>query len=270
VRAAIEHVAEPQVEATGTLPPPRSFPPSLLAGRVIHDVANALGTIGGFSELLIAALPPRMPNRDTMREYLEWIGIATRDATRMISRYRDLRYGRTPSQPFALLRIDQLVEQAISLTRPMWQEEARATGRTIRIETELADLPPILGDATELREVLTNLIHNAIDAIDRAGIITIRAERRGDDALLQIADTGVGMHEEIRLRSLEPFFTTKQERGTGLGLAIVDQIVARHGGTMDIESTLGEGTTVSLCFALATPEAEVEPSGQTTLTLSAL
>ena len=247
-----------------------SFPPSLLAGRVIHDVANALGTIGGFSELLIAALPPLMPNRDTMREYLEWIGIATRDATRMISRYRDLRYGRTPSQQFALLRIDQLVGQAISLTRPRWQEEARATGRTIRIETELADLPPILGDATELREVLTNLIHNAIDAIDRAGIITIRAERRGDDALLEIADTGVGMHEETRRRSLEPFFTTKRERGTGLGLAIVDQIVARHGGTMDIESTLGEGTTVSLCFALATPEAEPEPSGQTTLTLSAL
>lgn len=270
VAAAFEPVDAPRVEPPDVLRETRGFPPSLLAGRVIHDVANALGTIGGFSELLIASLPPLLPDRDSMREYLEWIGVATRDATRMISRYRDLRYGRNPSQPFVQLRLDQLVGQAISLTRPKWQEEAQASGRTIRIETELEDLPPILGDATELREMLTNLIHNAVDAIVGAGVITIRAERRGDDALLQIVDTGVGMREEIRRRSVEPFFTTKRDQGTGLGLAIVDEVVARHGGTLDIDSTPGEGTTVSLCFALALPKADEMSSGQATLSFSTL
>jgi signal transduction histidine kinase len=270
VGAALEPIDEPQSAPPEPLTLQRGFQPSLLAGRVIHDVANALGTIGGFSELLIASLPPLLPDRDSMREYLEWIGVATRDAMRMISRYRDLRYGRSPSHPFAQLRLDQLVGQAISLTRPRWQEEAQATGRTIRIETELEDLPPILGDATELREMLTNLLHNAIDAIADAGVITIRAERRGDDALLQVVDTGVGMREDVRRRSVEPFFTTKRDQGTGLGLAIVDEVVARHGGTMDIESTLGVGTTVSLCFALATPDVDTESSGRPTLSIRAL
>ena len=268
--ATSEPADAPRIEPPDPQRVPRGFPPGLLAGRVIHDVANALGTIGGFSELLIASLPPLLPDRDSMREYLEWIGVATRDATRMISRYRDLRYGRNPSQPFAQLRLDQLVGQAISLTRPKWQAEAQASGRTIRIETELEDLPPILGDATELREMLTNLIHNAVDAIVGAGVITIRAERRGDDALLQIVDTGMGMREEVRRRSVEPFFTTKRDQGTGLGLAIVDEVVARHGGTMDIDSTPGEGTTVSLCFALALSEADETSSGQPTLSLSTL
>ena len=268
LHAALAPVDEPLVGRPDQLGVQRSFLPGILAGRVIHDVSNALGTISGFSELLIAALPPLLSDREPMREYLEWIGVATRDATRMISRYRDLRSGRGVHQPFARLRVDQLVAQAISLTRPKWHEEARASGRTIQIEAELEDLPPILGDATELREVLTNLIHNAVDSIVNGGVITIRAERRGDDALLQVVDTGVGMNDDVLRRSVEPFFTTKQDRGTGLGLAIVDEVVARHGGTIDIDSTPGVGTTVSVCLALALPGIDGETVDQPPRSLS--
>ncbi len=137
------------------------------------------------------------------------------------------------------------------MTHPRWHGQALAQGVTVEVRTELApDLPPLLADGTELREMLTNLIFNAVDAISAPGgriVINTRHDPNtgGDEGslVLSVGDTGAGMDEATRRRCLEPFFTTKGERGTGLGLAMVYGTVQRHGGHIDLDSAPGRGTT---------------------------
>ena len=107
------------------------------------------------------------------------------------------------------------------------------------MQSKAGDLPPLAGDPAELREMLTNLIFNAVDAMPLGGILNIDTSLDDGELCLRVADTGTGMDEETRRRCLEPFFTTKGERGTGLGLSAVYGIIQRHGGMMDIESETG-------------------------------
>jgi CheY-like chemotaxis protein len=106
----------------------------------------------------------------------------------------------------------------------------------------------MLGDESELREALINLIFNAVDALPRGGTITLRARRAGHGVRMEVADTGLGMSDEVRRRCLEPFFSTKGQQGSGLGLSLVNAIVERHGGTLAVESRPGAGTTIVMCF----------------------
>ena len=101
-----------------------------------------------------------------------------------------------------------------------------------------------------MREVITNLILNAIDAMPSGGTITIRTSEAGSAAILEVSDTGTGMTEEVRRRCLEPFFTTKGEHGTGLGLSMCHGIVKRLGGSIEIESETGKGTTIRIKLPL--------------------
>jgi CheY-like chemotaxis protein/anti-sigma regulatory factor (Ser/Thr protein kinase) len=129
------------------------------------------------------------------------------------------------------------------MTKPKWHGQALETGRTIRVELELQKVPVVLGNGAELREILMNLIFNAVDAMPAGGTITLRSEPTESGVKIEVADTGTGMTEEVRQRCLEPFFSTKGERGTGLGLSMTFGIIRRHDGFLDIESAPGEGTT---------------------------
>jgi CheY-like chemotaxis protein/anti-sigma regulatory factor (Ser/Thr protein kinase) len=119
----------------------------------------------------------------------------------------------------------------------------------VEIVTELGDIPPVTGNDAELREMLINLIFNAVDAMPQGGTITLRTRACADGGVeLTVTDTGIGMSEDVRRQCLEPFFTTKGEHGSGLGLSMVYGIVERHGGTVSVESQLGQGTTFSFTF----------------------
>ena len=157
---------------------------------------------------------------------------------------------------------NRVLEQVINLTRARWSDLPQQRGVVIQLRTELAEeLPQIMGAEVELRDALTNLIFNAVDAMPDGGTLTLRTRllssgsRDDVDAARQVhvevADTGIGMDEETRRRCLEPFYTTKGERGTGLGLAMVYGMVQRHSAELDIDSAVGRGTTVRLCFAAA-------------------
>jgi CheY-like chemotaxis protein len=124
-------------------------------------------------------------------------------------------------------------------------------GIVVNVETQLQpDLPNILGAESELRDALTNLLLNAVDALPEGGLVTMRTrvDARNEQVILEVQDNGVGMTETTRSRCLEPFFTTKGERGTGLGLSMVFGMVQRHGGELEVESELGRGTIMRLTF----------------------
>lgn len=115
-------------------------------------------------------------------------------------------------------------------------------------------MAPVLGHDSELREALTNLIFNAVDALPQGGEIVLRTRNDAAHVLLEVRDSGVGMDEATVQRCMEPFFTTKGERGTGLGLAMVLGTAKRHGAGVDIDSAPGKGTTLRLAFPQAAPQ----------------
>jgi signal transduction histidine kinase len=213
-----------------------------MAGGVCHDFNNSLMAIIGYSDLLLqdATLAD---DRELLRHYLKTMNTAGRDASHVVSRLRDFYRPREESDVFAAVNVNDLIEEVVPLTKPKWHGQALESGRSIRVEMELVRVPPVLANGAELREILTNLVFNAVDAMPQGGTITLRSWPIDDGVQIEVADTGTGMSEEVRQRCLEPFFSTKGEKGTGLGLAMALGIIRRHDGQLEIESVLGQGTT---------------------------
>jgi PAS domain S-box-containing protein len=227
-----------------------------MASGIAHDFNNALMPILGFSELLLHR-PATLDDRAKTRQYLEMMNTCARDAGAIVNRLRQFYRHREDDEVFAPIDLNQLVEDAVTLTRPRWQAEAQAAGRTILVHTEFQPVPPLAGSAADLREALTNLIFNAVDAMPNGGTLTLRTSHEDGHAVLAVADTGTGMTEEVQRRCFEPFYSTKGERGTGLGLSMVYGIVQRHGGTVEVQSQPGHGST----FVLRLPLSGVEATG---------
>jgi len=225
-----------------------------MASGIAHDFNNSLMPVMGFAELLLAR-PDILDDRKKAAEYLGMIRTAAKDAASVVARLREFYRSQENTDAFVPVDLSQLARQAASLTQPKWKDQAQANGVAIRIVEELGQVPPISGDESALREVLTNLIFNAVDAMPGGGSLILRTRCESEKVIVEVADTGAGMTEEVRKRCLEPFFTTKGERGTGLGLAMVFGIVQRHGGTIDIQSQTGKGTTISARFPVQAPVA---------------
>ncbi len=231
-----------------------------MASGIAHDFNNALVPILGFSELL-ANNEAILRDQASARKYLEIIQTAAKDASSVVARLREFYRSRDNRESFSAINLSKLVEQSVTLTKPKWKDQAQASGATIEVVTMLEAMPPVAGEESALREVFTNLIFNAVDAMPKGGTITVRAFRLDESAVIEVGDTGTGMTEEVRRRCLEPFFSTKGDRGTGLGLSMVFGIIQRHSGIIDIRSQIGQGTTfvITLPFdqsAVAGPAVE--------------
>src|SRR6185295_13326876 len=131
-------------------------------------------------------------------------------------------------------------------------EEPTSRGIALDVRLHLGEVPAVVGDAAELREALTNLILNAVDAMPAGGTLTLTTALVDDRVEVVVADTGVGMAPEIREKVFDPFFTTKGPQGTGLGLSMTYGIVSRHGGSIAVESAPGQGSTFRLSFPRGT------------------
>jgi len=214
-----------------------------LASGIAHDFNNALTPILSYSELLLT-VPKTLADKAKVKHHLELINTTAKDAVNIVNRLRELYRQRQGDEIFQPVNLNQLTEKVIDLTQSKWTTQAQSRGIAISVRTDLQKAPLILGNASELRSVLTNLVFNAVDAMPKGGTITIRTYRDGEHVVLEVSDTGVGMTDEVKQRCFEPFFSTKDERGTGLGLSIVHSIIQRHEGTIDISSEPGEGTTV--------------------------
>src|SRR6185503_11348951 len=224
-----------------------------MASGIAHDFNNSLSPIVGFAELLLRR--PDLP-KDTARSYVQLINTAANDAASVIRRLRELYRERSEIAPGAPVDLRRCIDEVVALTQPRWKSEALGRGIAIRIETDVVDVPVIQGDAAGIREMLANLIFNAVDAMPQGGTISVRARAEGGDVRLEVKDTGAGMTEEVRQRCLEPFFSTKGKHGTGLGLSMVHATVEEHRGTLTVESEPGHGTVFIVRLPVqARPEA---------------
>ncbi len=223
-----------------------------MAAGIAHDFNNALTMILGYSDLLMSNAKNRPDSPDT--EHIRSLTTAAQDAAQIVRRLREFHRPDEGEETRVTLQLNQITEQAVLMTRPKWKDDARARGVEIDVQTELADIPPLAGDPAELREMLTNLVFNAVDAMPEGGTLRLQTSLDDGELCLRVSDTGTGMDEETRRRCLEPFYTTKGERGTGLGLSAVYGIIQRHGGMMDIESEKGKGTTFCIRLPVAPPE----------------
>jgi signal transduction histidine kinase/ActR/RegA family two-component response regulator len=231
-----------------------------MASGVAHDINNALSPVALYTEALLEK-EPGVSERG--RAYLTTIQRAIEGVAETVSRMRELYRPHEPQVVLAHVNINRLVEQVIGLTRARWSDQPQHRGIVIEVGTELAaELPPISGAEAEIRDALTNLIFNAVDAMPEGGTLTVRTKMLTVEGMdgnevsrpcVEVSDTGAGMSEETRRHCLEPFFTTKGERGTGLGLAMVYGMVQRHGADLQIESEPGKGTTMRLAFPAADP-----------------
>jgi len=220
-----------------------------MASGIAHDFNNALAPILGFSELLLRR-EEALRDTERARGYIEMIHTAAEDSAKIVGRLREFYRYREENDLFTPVSLNDLIQQVISLTQPRWKDQAQAVGVHVTMKTDLQNIPTISGNEAELREMLFNIVFNAIDAIPERGTVTFRTSMRDETAMLQVVDTGTGMTEEVRSRCLEPFFSTKDEHGTGLGLGIVYGIIRRHDGTIEIDSAPGRGTTVTICLPL--------------------
>jgi PAS domain S-box-containing protein len=235
-----------------------------MASGIAHDINNALSPVALYTESLLES-EPNLSAR--ARKYLETIQRAIDDVAQTVARMREFYRQQEPQLALAPVDLGSLAQQVLDLTHARWSDIPQQRGVMIHLRLDLAPrLPAVAGVESEIREALTNLVLNAVDAMPEGGTLTLRTKAApagpsgAGQVEIEVGDTGVGMDEETRRRCLEPFFTTKGERGTGLGLPMVYGVARRHNAQIEIESTQGFGTTVRMAFPpAAVKDGEIQP-----------
>jgi CheY-like chemotaxis protein len=175
---------------------------------------------------------------------------SAQDAAAIVSRlqqfYRPMDV-KTEAQPIDL---PSLVRETVESTRPRWHSVPQRSGTVVNVQLDLEAVPPVVGQPRDLRDALTNLLFNAVEAMPSGGVISISTRLEDDAVVLRVADNGVGMPPDSVEHCFEPFFLSKIKRGSGLGLPAVHGAVARHGGKISVQSELGRGTEFTIRFPL--------------------
>jgi PAS domain S-box-containing protein len=216
-----------------------------LSAGVAHEINNPLAGILIYAELL----QRQMQEADGGRDYVDEIITQTMRCQQIV--HRLLEFSRQSLGERTLVNVNEIITRVVNLLKH------QVSFHDVAIDLDLhPDLPQITGDFGELQQVFTNLTINARDAMDGQGRIAIATWPRpnGQGIVITLSDTGCGIPEPIMDKIFEPFFTTKPVgQGTGLGLAIVFGVIQRHGGTVEVDSVPGGGTTFILNLPLETP-----------------
>lgn len=217
-----------------------------LASGVAHDFNNTLAGILGRAQLL-----QRTDDPEKIKRGLEIIIKTAEDGAKTVKRIQDFARQRR-DHDFELVSVDQILLDASEITRPRWKNCAEASNIHITVNLEVGSNAMVMGDDSELREVLVNMVFNAIDAMPEGGTLTLSTSTVDQSVVIKVIDTGVGMYPEVRSRIFDPFFTTKGKAGLGLGLAVSFGIIRRHGGNVEVESHYGNGTEFRITLPVAT------------------
>lgn len=229
-----------------------------MASGIAHDINNAIAPIGLYAESL---LETEHGLTERGRASLQVMERAIDDVAATVARMREFYRQRAPQLTLSTVNVNQIMQHVVDLTRARWSDMPQQRGIVIEMRQDLEEnLPQILGVEGEIREALTNLVFNAVDAMPDGGIVTLRTRlaEAGAQVLIEVSDNGTGMDEATQRRCMEPFFTTKGERGTGLGLATVYGMTERHGARMAIESAQQQGTSVRMYFPVASLAPDVD------------
>jgi signal transduction histidine kinase/ActR/RegA family two-component response regulator len=223
-----------------------------LSFGVAHNVNNTLTGILGRAQLILR----NSSDPAKVEAGLELIIKSAEDGAHIIRRIQDFARQR-PSREFETVAVAELLKDACEMTRPRW--ESRSEFAPIRFAFHVDCKAYVKGDPVELREVLVNMIYNAIDAMPSGGEVRVSTQENRDRVIVQITDTGTGMEPEVKQRLFDPFFTTKGKAGTGMGLAVSFGIIRRHEGSIEVESEPGRGTTFKISLPKVTPALPADP-----------
>ncbi|HKC66574.1 MAG TPA: ATP-binding protein [Pyrinomonadaceae bacterium] len=227
-----------------------------LASGVAHDFNNTLAGILGRAQLLLGTKDP-----EKIESGLKIIIKTAKDGAKTIKRIQDFARQRR-DHDFQPVDVSQLLFDVSEITRPRWKDRAESESVHINLNLQLRSNALIMGDESELREVLVNMVFNAVDAMPQGGTLTLSAQAIDDQVEISVNDTGIGMSEEVRLRIFDPFFTTKGKTGMGLGLAVGYGIIRRHEGAVAVESEVGRGTSFRIRLPIAKSAVKPKPTGE--------
>ena len=220
-----------------------------LAASVAHEIRNPLTSM----KMWLFSIQKEVGGEPALDHKFEIVSDEIRRLENIVRNF--LEFSRPPELTLRVESVSVLLDETLELAEP------RIADRTIELVREdAADLPPILADREQFKQVLINLLNNAVEATGEAGRIVIATSEGSDPdgrkmVVVRVSDTGAGMSEEVRARVFEPFFSTKDE-GTGLGLCIAARIMARHEGRLVVESSGETGTTLAIYL----PAAPAKPS----------
>jgi two-component system cell cycle sensor histidine kinase/response regulator CckA len=225
-----------------------------MAGEVAHDFNNTLSGILARAQLLLADVQD-----PDVRRSLRMIEQVALEGAWVVRRFQDFSRTR-PSRPFQPVDLNLLVEEIANSARSRWSQQLAARGITGEVQADTSAVPAVSGDMAELRQVLTSIALNALDAMPEGGNLTFRTGRDRGRVFCQVADTGIGMTEQVRLHIFDPFFTTKREKGKGFGLSGAYSIVDRHGGEITVQSEPGKGAVFTVWLPLAAEAGDPLPT----------
>ncbi|MBC8341692.1 MAG: response regulator [Proteobacteria bacterium] len=228
-----------------------------MVGGISHDFNNVLVPIISYSSILLEE-----PDLDAAEraDLLKIVMTSAEDAARIVERLQAFNRSTNSFDRTQELDIDELIEDAVAMSEPRWRVQEDLKNGPISVTADLGGVGTIVGDAPEIRQSLINLIFNAVDALPDGGEVRISTHKEGEDfVVLTVSDNGMGMSEETVASCQKPFFSTKNERGTGLGLAMVKNTAEAHNGRLEIDSTLGEGTSIQVWLKIAKLAISVPP-----------
>lgn len=217
-----------------------------MAAGVAHDINNVLGIILGNAQLAAR----KLDKESSAFESIKAIELAARDGAETVRRLREIGKPMDPGS-YSSVDLNGIVEDVVKAAIPAWRESQPTPGTDVSVETDLTPGCSVMGNASELREALANVLLNAVQSMDSGGSISIGTAIVDGHVDLTVTDTGAGMSHETKSRIFDPFFTTRGAEGTGLGMSMVDAIAIRHRGKVMVESEEGRGTSITLRFPAA-------------------
>lgn len=225
-----------------------------MASGVAHDFNNLLMSILGNAQLIA-----RETKDPRLIERVRNIELAVQDGAHTVRRLQAFTGLGRETSDHGSTDINIAVNDVMELTRPKWKDDCERKGVTIEFRLSLDAKNPAAIHPSELREVLTNLVFNAVDAMPDGGIILARSMDRKPNVVIEVSDTGTGMPDDVKKRIFDPFFTTKGVGNSGLGLSVSYGLIVKAGGQISVKSREGEGTTFILSLPMAAPEQAGNP-----------